>query len=268
MRTRSRLASIVAGLLAAAVFVQPAQAWIYFTVTGPGGTPIARVAQQIVAAPLNGAPAALGLDYIYRVLNIGPKAIKGFSVRTGAKPVGGVVRTFNPAPFGFGFITNFGAMGNANVPFLTGEGNTFSPGPWQFKELDNRPAAITGYVAHWAALPLGTPVLPPNRWTEFDLFSSNPPVVGGGAVDLPGPGALGFDLEDGVAPDLENFVFDASFTYDMQVPVDNSRDMSDAFPGMDAAGPGGSLPEPTSMLLCATGLALAMSGRRGRRAGR
>jgi hypothetical protein len=230
-----------------------AQAWYFFTVSGPGNTPIALVAQQIIPAPFNGAPAAFGKDYIYRVKNIGAANIDGFSIFTG--PAGGVLPqtyTGTPPATNPGFLQGFGVIGNASVPFLTGEGNTFSPVAWRFDEYDNRAAGpVTRYVTHWVA-PAGF-ALPPNRWTEFDLFSTNPPVTGGGAVDIDGPGSIGVDI-DGQTADPGNSSFYASFTYNQQVTVDSSPDTSNAFPGSEQFGDGSVLvPEPSSMALLAVG---------------
>jgi hypothetical protein len=228
-----------------------ADAWFVFNVSGPGGNPVAQVAQQIVPAQFNGAPAAFGYDYIYRVRNIGNIAIDGFSIFTG--PAGLVPLTYSGTPPATnpGFLQGFGPIGNVFVPYLTGEGNTFSPVAWRFDEYDNRAAGpITHYVTHWVA-PVAAP-LPPGKWTEFDLFSTNSPVAGGGAVDIDGPGAIGIDLS-GVASDPANSIFYATLTYNQQVTVSTTPDFTEPFAVSDQLGPGTPLPEPGSMALLVLG---------------
>ena len=230
-------------------------AWYLFTVSGPGNTPVAQVAEQIVPAQFNvNGGAALGLDYIYRVRNIGAKAIQGFSVYTG--PGGAAMLltyTGTPPATNPGFLQPFGPIGNASVPFLTGEGNTFSPVAWRFDEFDNR-APVSRYVTHWVA-PAATP-LTPGFWTEFDLFSGNPPVAGGGVVDpIGGPGDLGIDLVGGALVDPANEIFNASSAFDQQVQVQNNPDLSDPYIGTPQFGPGNQLvPEPSSVMLLASGV--------------
>ena len=134
------------------------------------------------------------------------------------------------------------------MPFLTGEGNTFSNVPWRFDEYDNRaPGPVSRYVAHWVA-PLAAP-LPPGFWTEFDLFSSNPPVAGGGAVDpIGGPGDLGIDCVGGAPFDPANMIFNAASSFDQQVQIQNNPDLSDPFIGTPQLGPGNPIvPEPASV---------------------
>ena len=87
-------------------------AWYLFTVKGPGNTPVAQVAEQIVPAQFNvNGGAALGLDYIYRVRNVSAQAIQGFSVYTG--PAGGALLltyTGTPAVTNPCFLQQFGPM--------------------------------------------------------------------------------------------------------------------------------------------------------------
>jgi hypothetical protein len=246
-----RFGLALAATLILTAFQATAHAWNFFIVTGPGGVPIAQVAQQIVPSAFNGAPG-LGLDYIYRVKNIGPLAIDGFSIFTGpAGPVLPLTYTGIPPATNPGFLKPFGAIGNASVPFLTGEGNTFSPVAWRFDEYDDRAAGpVTRYVTHWVS-PIAVP-LPPGFWTEFDLFSTNPPVLGGGAVDIDGPGAIGVDIE-GQTADPGNSSFYAMMTYTQQVSPNDNPDMSDPFPGSTQLGPGTPLPEPSSLALLVLG---------------
>jgi hypothetical protein len=233
--------------------------WTIFYVTNAANTKIAEVAEQIFPATLAGFPAAYGYDYEYRVLNITPNqaAINGFQVFVGNQ-LGLIVQDnfVNPPhvpPPGYG--AQFGPLGNPFVPFLTAEGNTFSPVPWRFTEADQRPGVLTGYQITWTFT--GGKPLPFNRWTEFDLFSPNSPVSGGGAVDpFAGPGGIGVELAG-----------DTSFTtspFNADVPVSASIDTSDPFStsGGSYGSAGGyaggesfsSVPEPSSLVMIVTGV--------------
>jgi len=259
-------------LLAANLVCSQAHAYNYFYVTNGVGTRVALVAEQIVPAPFAGLPPSYGLDYQYNVLNISATglAIDGFSVFTGIPPGGPLRVSVIPAlTAGGGFLATFGAMGNAFVPFLTAEGNAVSPVPWRFDEYDNR-FPITGYAAHWVA-PLAAP-LPFNRWTRFDLFSANPPVLGGGAVDVDGPGGLGISFVGGPADDPGTFTFDFTSLFDQQVsqcgtiagnPDNACQSLSDTnpfaaagFPDAQQFGPGTitAVPEPGLFALMLSGL--------------
>ena len=81
MKARKWLVALVT-LLSLSSLIEPSDvraAWYLFTVSGPDNTPVAQVAEQIVPAQFNvNGGAALGLDYIYRVRNIGAKAIQDF----------------------------------------------------------------------------------------------------------------------------------------------------------------------------------------------
>ena len=151
MKAGKRIAILVTllGLLIVNTPCDVRAAWYLFTVKGPGNTPVAQVAEQIVPAQFNvNGGAALGLDYIYRVRNVGAQAIQGFSIYTG--PAGGALPltfTGTPPATNPGFLKQFGPIGNASVPFLTGEGNTFSTVPWRFDEYDNR--APVRYRGTW-----------------------------------------------------------------------------------------------------------------------
>jgi hypothetical protein len=250
VRVHSRTKPILlAFVLAIAIpATKPAHAsWSYFYVTNANGTKIAEVAEQIFPASLEGFPASYGLDYEYRVLNITPNhtAIDGFQVFVGNQA--GLVQQqnfVNPPHYPLGYGAQFGPLGNGSVPFLTAEGNTYSPVPWRFQEFDQRPGVITGYDITWSFT--GGQPLPWNRWTQFDLFSPNGPVPGGGAVDpLAGPGSIGVELAG-------NSSFNSS-QFTGTVPVSTTVDGSNPFPGSTAYGPA-AVPEPSSLILIGSGL--------------
>jgi hypothetical protein len=234
--------------------------WSIFYVTNSSGTKVAEVAEQIFPTSLRGTlPASYGLDYEFRVLNISPThaAIDAFQVFVGSQAglntqVNFVNYPHIPPP---GYGAQFGALGNPFVPFLTAEGNTFSPVPWRFTEKDQRPGALTGYQITWT-FTNGQP-LPYNRWTEFDLFSPNGPVSGGGAVDpFAGPGGLGIDLAG--SSSFDTIMFPSS------VPISSSIDTSDPYsssggplaPNGDYMSGGFSVPEPHSLVMLGTGTML------------
>ncbi len=210
--------------------------WSYIYVTNASGTKVAEVAEQIFST---GTP--LGYDYEYRVLNLSPSEapIMGFLGYVGNQ-AGAVIQTSftNPPlipPPSYGTV--FGSVGNPTVPFLTAEANTYSPVGWNFTEYDQRPSAVTGYGVLWTTL---VQPLPYDRWTEFDLYSTNGPVKGGGAVGpFAGPGGIGVDIFGGLY--LTNFT--------ASVPISSSQDMANPFPGYSAY----SVPEPGSVVLLASG---------------
>ena len=222
----------------------PARAtWTYFFVTNAGGTKIAEVAEQIF---YTGVPA-LGYDYEYRVANITPTQVPifGFQVFVGNQAGLAPQALFptGPIPGYLGYSLNFGPIPNASSTFLTGEGQTYTPISWGFSELLN--AGPTGYQLIWATAALPLPYF---RWTEFDLFSPNPPVSGGGAVDpFAGPGGLGVDLTG-----TGSFT-DSPFP-GPTVPINTSQDLSDPYAGMGFTPLGPALvPEPSSLVLLVSG---------------
>jgi hypothetical protein len=176
-----------------------APAYYYFYVNDGGANHVALVAEQIVPA------VGGGLDYQYNVLNVSPLAggvhpdIDGFSIMIG--PQGGVAQqvSFIPPALnpGFGSAVNPvpAGLGGGNVPFLTAEGNTYSPVPWQFVEKDDRAGANSAYDIRWSAT--GGQPLPYFHYTRFDLFSPNGPVPGTGAVDpFSGSAIIDIDLDN------------------------------------------------------------------------
>jgi hypothetical protein len=249
---------LIAGIVAWTGFAtQSASAgWSVFFVTDGAGNKVAEVAEQIFPATFAGLPAAYGLDYQFRVLNISPAPgrlpIDGFEVFTGNQAGLGLQVSFlNPPHFPSGYGAQFGPVGNAIVPFLTAEGNTFSPVPWQFSESDQRPGALTGYRVAWTT---GVQPLPFNRWTQFDLFSTLGPVPGSGAVDPFSGGGLIIDLTDGSS---------ATLTFPSGVLAGTTMDTTDPNADFTSGGPydpngpsGGTFanaPEPGSVVMFVTG---------------
>lgn len=167
---RAAAVAAVTGFAAA-----PAEAFVYFSLTdGAGHTAI--VAEQIVPTF-----SALGLDYQFFVLNVsgGGADITGFTVGVGVNPVAPQIAVG-------GFFNAFGPVGNANVPFLTAEGNAVA---WDFLESDNRGAPLDSYAVRWQQAP-GTLAIPFGFYTRFDLYSTLGPVPGTGVVDPPASSAI------------------------------------------------------------------------------
>lgn len=258
-----RKALAVASIVIALSVCNRAQAYYYFYVTDGAANKLALVAEQIV-------PGAV-LDYQYYVLNITPSHanVDAFSIFTGPA-LGAVVPQVNitPPPLFPGFGTTFPLAGGATVPFLTAEGNTLSPVAWNFDEQDNRVGAAqpTSYKIKWTAT--GGQPLPWFHFTRFDLFSTRPPIAGGGAVDPLGPDFLdvtisgndfnapftsvlvaGTDPTDHFHNDLSDFSSDPN-------PFDQ---FNDVYSNVVAAGP---LPEPGSILLGLIGMSGAWLLRR------
>jgi hypothetical protein len=198
--SRTALRSFV-GMMALAVLLgvtSPARAYYYFYVNDGANNHIALVAEQIV-------PIAGGYDYQYNVLNLSPANadIDGFSIKVGAQAGLAQQVSFTPPPLnpGYGSAVNPvpAAQGGGNVTFLTAEGNTYSPVPWQFVEKDNSPAP-TAYNIRWSAT--GNQPLPYFHFTRFDLTSPNTPIAGTGAVDPFGsPDLFQVDLDNSTSLD-------------------------------------------------------------------
>lgn len=241
-RSTIRLAAFAALVIAAGLATPTARGgWSIFYVTDSTGAKIAEVAEQIFST---GNPT-LGYDYEFRVANITPSRVPiyGFQLytgdQTGLAPHG--LFPIGPVPGYVGYSLDFGAIPNATSTFLVGEGQTFTPIPWGFTEFLN--AGPTGYRLTWATsfLPL-----PYHYFTQFDLFSPNPPVSGGGAVDpFTGPGGLGVDLTG-------NGTFDNT-DFTAPVPISSSQDTSDPYGGSFTSY--ATLPEPGSLVLLAIGAA-------------
>lgn len=177
MRSRSpiRWIWLASAALAACVASPPAHGgWFYYYVTSSNGTKIAEVAEQIFPTG-----TSLGYDYEFRVADISPNhaSIYGFQLyvgnQTGLAPM--ALSPLGPVPGYNGYSLYFGNIPNASSTFLTGEGQTYTPISWGFTEFLN--TGPTGYRLTWATSVLP---LPYHYFTEFDLFSPNGPVSGGG----------------------------------------------------------------------------------------
>ncbi|MBV9851885.1 MAG: PEP-CTERM sorting domain-containing protein [Armatimonadetes bacterium] len=263
-----RVLGIVGLIAASLVFAgTPARAWVYYYVPGVVGT-VGLVAEQIVPAATQGLPAAYGYDYEYELLNVGTAPISGFALFTGGAAVeplqfSQVNLPHNPAGWGL----QFGPVGNGIVPFLTAEGNIYSPGPWRFNEYDNR-NPLTGYTAYWTSFPTAPPApLPVGFWTRFDLFSTNGPVSGSGIVDPFASGDIGINVAGGAPSDPTTDTFDYTAAFNQAVtpcgdPSNPCQDPTMAFstmyPNSQPDGPttpfgsGGfatAVPEPTPLAL-------------------
>ncbi len=125
------------------------------------------------------------------------------------------------------------------IPFLTAASSAVN---WGFEEFDDRaPGPLLTYVVRWYQQ-AGTPVIPQGFYTRFDLFSPNPPVAGGGAVDL-GPGSsIGFDDGSGNISMIASPTVTESASQDTSTPA--------GFAGMTFA----SVPEPSSVVLVGMGM--------------
>jgi hypothetical protein len=236
------LVAIVVGSATNPAHGAPVNSWTYFYVESSNGTRIAEVAEQIFPTG-----TSLGYDYEFRVVNITPNQapIYGFQLYVGTQAglVPQALSPLGPVPGYVGYSLYFGNTPNASSPFLTGEGQTSTPTSWGFTEYLNSPP--TGYRLTWetSALPL-----PYHYWTEFDLFSPDGPVAGGGAVDpFAGPGGLGVDLTGN--GDFTNTDFTRPVT------PGTSQDFADPFAGLGFT-PFANVPEPSSLVLLAGGFAI------------